>query len=38
MRLTGDLLQVFKVLSDYKNTDRNIFIYLRKIDGVDNDK
>ena len=30
MRLRGDLIDVFKILSGYENIDRNIFFSLKK--------
>ena len=32
-RLTGDQVEVVKILTDYENIDRNMFSQLRKIEG-----
>ena len=34
-RLKGDQIEVFKILNGYENIDRNIFVWLRKREGLE---
>ena len=35
-RLRGDQIEVFKILNEYENSDRNIFFRLRKRERLEN--